>query len=126
MIRPGSVGAVFRFEWRRSLTVPRMAWWLALAGFPVLLTALVKSELQEVPELPPPPVVKVDLNTLAADGSLSSITVNSQEVTENPLAHLNTLARSFDARPMRSGGSRSRPIGRSGPSCHRFFSSGMT
>ena len=29
----GNVGAVFLFEWKRSLTVPRMAWWLVLALF---------------------------------------------------------------------------------------------
>ena len=40
-IRPGNVAAVFRFEWKRSLTLPRMAWWLGLACFPALITALV-------------------------------------------------------------------------------------
>ena len=38
----GNVGAVFLFEWRRSLTVPRMAWWLVLAGFPVFIIGLIR------------------------------------------------------------------------------------
>jgi ABC-type transport system involved in multi-copper enzyme maturation permease subunit len=38
----GNVGAVFLFEWRRSLTVPRMAWWLVLLGFPVFIIGLIR------------------------------------------------------------------------------------
>lgn len=38
----GNVGAVFLFEWKRSLTVPRMAWWLVLAGFPVFIIGLIR------------------------------------------------------------------------------------
>ena len=38
----GNVGAVFVFEWKRSLTVPRMAWWLVLAGFPVFIIGLIQ------------------------------------------------------------------------------------
>ena len=38
----GNVGAVFVFEWKRSLTVPRMAWWLVLAGFPVFIIGLIR------------------------------------------------------------------------------------
>lgn len=38
----GNVGAVFLFEWKRSLTVPRMAWWLVLAGFPVFIVGLIR------------------------------------------------------------------------------------
>ena len=33
--------AVFRFEVRRSLTVARLAWWLALTLFPVGIVALL-------------------------------------------------------------------------------------
>jgi ABC-type transport system involved in multi-copper enzyme maturation permease subunit len=38
----GNVGAVFLFEWKRSLTVPRMAWWLVLALFPVFIVGLLR------------------------------------------------------------------------------------
>jgi ABC-type transport system involved in multi-copper enzyme maturation permease subunit len=38
----GNVGAVFLFEWKRSLTVPRMAWWLVLMGFPVFIIGLIR------------------------------------------------------------------------------------
>lgn len=38
----GNVGAVFLFEWRRALTATRLAWWLALALFPVFITLLVR------------------------------------------------------------------------------------
>lgn len=38
----GNVAAVFLFEWKRSLTVPRMAWWLVLAGFPVFIIGLIR------------------------------------------------------------------------------------
>ena len=38
----GNVGAVFMFEWKRSLTLPRMAWWLVLAGFPVFIIGLIR------------------------------------------------------------------------------------
>jgi ABC-type transport system involved in multi-copper enzyme maturation permease subunit len=38
----GNVGAVFLFEWKRALTVPRMAWWGVLAGFPVMIIGLVR------------------------------------------------------------------------------------
>ena len=36
------VGAVFRFEWKRSFTVPRMAWWVLLTSFPPALLGLVR------------------------------------------------------------------------------------
>jgi ABC-type transport system involved in multi-copper enzyme maturation permease subunit len=39
----GNIGAVFRFEWRRSLTVPRLVWWLVLTLFPGLIVLLVRS-----------------------------------------------------------------------------------
>lgn len=38
----GNVGAVVLFEWKRSLTLPRMAWWLVLAGFPVFIVGLIR------------------------------------------------------------------------------------
>jgi ABC-type transport system involved in multi-copper enzyme maturation permease subunit len=37
----GNVWAVFRFEWRRALTVPRMAWWLALVAFPIFIVSML-------------------------------------------------------------------------------------
>lgn len=37
-----SVPAVFRFEWSRSITVPRIVWWLVLALFPALLLGLIR------------------------------------------------------------------------------------
>jgi ABC-type transport system involved in multi-copper enzyme maturation permease subunit len=36
------VGAVFLFEWKRALTLPRMAWWAVLAAFPVFLVCLIR------------------------------------------------------------------------------------
>lgn len=38
----GNVGAVFLFEWKRTLTLPRMAWWAVLASFPVFIMGLVR------------------------------------------------------------------------------------
>lgn len=38
----GNVGAVFQFEWKRTLTIPRMAWWMLLASFPVFIMGLVR------------------------------------------------------------------------------------
>ncbi|MBW3543255.1 MAG: hypothetical protein KY476_23620 [Planctomycetes bacterium] len=35
--------AVLRFEWNRTLTAPRMAWWLALVLFPPAITILVRA-----------------------------------------------------------------------------------
>lgn len=42
MISPQGIFAVFRFEWRRSLTIPRMAWWTVLAAFPPLIVFLIQ------------------------------------------------------------------------------------
>jgi len=42
----GNVGAVFLFEWKQSLTVPRMAWWLVLAGFPVFIIGLIRFTIE--------------------------------------------------------------------------------
>lgn len=36
------LSAVFGYELRRSMTVGRMAWWVILAGFPILITQLVR------------------------------------------------------------------------------------
>ncbi len=38
----GNVGAVFLFEWRRSLTAPRIAWWLILTCFPACIVGLIR------------------------------------------------------------------------------------
>ena len=38
----GNVGAVFLFEWRRSLTAPRIAWWLILTCFPAFIVGLIR------------------------------------------------------------------------------------
>jgi ABC-type transport system involved in multi-copper enzyme maturation permease subunit len=38
----GNVGAVFLFEWKTSLTAPRMAWWAVLALFPVFIVTLIR------------------------------------------------------------------------------------
>ena len=38
----GNVAAVFLFEWKRSLTLPRMGWWAVLAGFPVFIIGLIR------------------------------------------------------------------------------------
>lgn len=42
--------AVFQFEWRRALTLPRMAWWAALTLFPIGFVSLFW--LSPLPELP--------------------------------------------------------------------------
>ncbi len=34
--------AVFEFEWRRTITLPRLAWWFTLMAFPPLLMLLVR------------------------------------------------------------------------------------
>jgi ABC-type transport system involved in multi-copper enzyme maturation permease subunit len=39
----GNVAAVFLFEWKRSLTAARIAWWVVLTVFPVLIVTLVRS-----------------------------------------------------------------------------------
>ncbi len=42
--------AVFIYEWKRSLTLGRIAWWFAMAAFPVMITILIRV-LEEVPGL---------------------------------------------------------------------------
>ena len=41
-MRLGNIGAVFLFEWKTALTVPRMAWWAVLALFPVFIVTLIR------------------------------------------------------------------------------------
>jgi ABC-type transport system involved in multi-copper enzyme maturation permease subunit len=43
----GNVAAVFLFEWKRALTLPRMAWWALLAFFPVFITGLIRFTAEE-------------------------------------------------------------------------------
>jgi ABC-type transport system involved in multi-copper enzyme maturation permease subunit len=38
---PACVAAVVRFEFRRTATLPRLAWWAVLALFPVVITSLL-------------------------------------------------------------------------------------
>ena len=38
----GNVSAVFLFEWKRALTLPRMMWWGVLAAFPVFIVGLIR------------------------------------------------------------------------------------
>ena len=35
--------AGFVYEWKRSLTLARLAWWLAMAAFPVMITILIRT-----------------------------------------------------------------------------------
>lgn len=59
----GNVGAVFMFEWKRSLTLPRMAWWLVLAGFPIFIIGVIRFSINatmiedELPDLAPREVI---------------------------------------------------------------------
>lgn len=50
----GNVGAVFVFEWKRALSAPRLAWWLMLAAFPVLIIGLMKFTITSTADLDPP------------------------------------------------------------------------
>lgn len=45
------IPAVFFFEWRRALTIPRLAWMLALMAFPPLLLLMLGSAAREDPPL---------------------------------------------------------------------------
>lgn len=47
----GRVPAVFLFEWRRALTLPRLAWLVALAALPPTLLAVVRSAAGSDPPL---------------------------------------------------------------------------
>ena len=48
----GNVAAVFFFEWKRASTFPRMAWWAALAAFPVFIVGLFRYIVPSQPEPP--------------------------------------------------------------------------
>lgn len=41
-----SIVAVFFFEWRRAFTWARMAWWMVLALFPVLIVSMIRFALR--------------------------------------------------------------------------------
>lgn len=43
------IGAVVGFEWRRSLTLPRVLWWIVLTMFPVFLVTLVRISAPQNP-----------------------------------------------------------------------------
>ena len=45
------IPAVFFFEWRRALTVPRLAWMLALMAFPPVLLWLVRATARSEPPI---------------------------------------------------------------------------
>ena len=45
----GNVGAVFRFEWRRSLSVSHMAWWFMLMLFPIFIVSLIRMAPGDLP-----------------------------------------------------------------------------
>ena len=45
----GNVGAVFLFEWKRALTLPRMAWWAVLAAFPVFIIGVIRFTAHQNP-----------------------------------------------------------------------------
>lgn len=49
----GNIGAVFLFEWKRMLTVPRMAWSAVLAAFPVFIIGMVRFITRNAPAPPP-------------------------------------------------------------------------
>lgn len=43
------IPAVFFFEWRRALTIPRLAWMIVLMGFPPFLLAIISSSARRQP-----------------------------------------------------------------------------
>ncbi len=45
----GNVGAVFLFEWKRALTLPRMAWWAVLAAFPIFIVGVIRFTMPTEP-----------------------------------------------------------------------------
>jgi ABC-type transport system involved in multi-copper enzyme maturation permease subunit len=48
------IAAVFWFEWKRSLTLARLGWWLVLALFPALIVGMIRVTLpRPVPEAEP-------------------------------------------------------------------------
>ena len=48
-----SLRAVFVYEWKRTLTLGRIAWWFAMAAFPVMITILIRtlSDLERIPDI---------------------------------------------------------------------------
>lgn len=64
----GNVGAVFLFEWRRSLTVPRMAWWLVLMGFPVFIIGLIRFSIDAAH----PEINRSTIPAIARDSGLAA------------------------------------------------------
>lgn len=44
--------AVFMYEWKRSLTAGRLAWWFVMAAFPVAITLLILYVQHEEEEIP--------------------------------------------------------------------------
>lgn len=48
-----SLWAVFVYEWRRSLTLGRIAWWFVMAAFPITITLLLMKATPLQTELPP-------------------------------------------------------------------------
>ncbi len=50
------IPAVFVFEWRRALTIPRLAWMVAIAAFPPVLLLLVRTAANKTP---PPEIASI-------------------------------------------------------------------
>ena len=48
----GSIWAVFKFEWRRAVTVQRIAWWGILVAFPIFISTLIRQVPGTVPREP--------------------------------------------------------------------------
>lgn len=44
-MNPSGIAAVFWFEWKRSLTLARLGWWLVLALFPALIVGMIRATL---------------------------------------------------------------------------------
>lgn len=65
------VPAVFGFEWRRALTIPRLSWMLALAAFAPVLLMLVRSAAGS----PPPPIVAAVFVYVLAPGVVCMMSV---------------------------------------------------
>jgi predicted membrane channel-forming protein YqfA (hemolysin III family) len=65
------VPAVFGFEWRRALTIPRLSWMLALAAFAPVLLMLVRSAAGS----PPPPMVAAVFVYVLAPGVVCMMSV---------------------------------------------------
>lgn len=91
MIDLSNILAVFRFETRQAATVPRMAWWLALALFPVGLTFLLQwadDELSSEQKSPQAEVevVEVKLDAISKGGT-PTITENGKTLSGMTALH---------------------------------------